>query len=357
MNNSFWKSLPRPIIGLSPMDGVTDHPFRHITKKYSNPDLIYTEFTNVEGLCHGAEKLLNEFIFDETQRPVIAQIYGKTPRFFRQVAVLACELGFDGIDINMGCPSKNVTSHGSGAGLIRTPKLAQDIIKATQQGVRDWAEGKKSRDCQDIEEIIWKKVEALNKLLPKKYQELREIPVSVKTRVGFDSKIVDQWIPTLLEMNLPAIAIHGRTLQQGYSGLADWEEIGKAVDLAKNTDTLILGNGDIDSLVNAKKKIKTYGVDGVLIGRAAFGDPVVFDPAKNDSSSVTQKAEIALEHARLYEKTFSHHPKYRFLPMRKHLGWYIKDFPDAKKVRVELMQTQSSQEVEKVLNKYKLLSI
>ena len=114
-STNFWQTLELPIIGLSPMDGVTDQPFRHIQKKYGNPPVVYTEFTSTEGVCHGAEQLLSDFLYDETQRPIIAQIYGTTPEFFRQTTILLCELGFDGIDINMGCPAKNVAHSGAGA--------------------------------------------------------------------------------------------------------------------------------------------------------------------------------------------------------------------------------------------------
>ena len=148
--NSFWDTLATPIIGLSPMDGLTDHPFRHIQKKYGNPTIMYTEFTSVEGVCHGATQLLKDFLFDETQRPLIAQIYGTTPSYFRQTAILLCQLGFDGIDINMGCPVKNVAHSGAGAALIKTPRLAQEIIAATKQGVINWQNGMREKDCPDL---------------------------------------------------------------------------------------------------------------------------------------------------------------------------------------------------------------
>lgn len=350
--NTFWDTLPAKILGLSPMDGVTDQPYRHIQKKYGKPNLIYTEFTSVEGVCHGATQLLKDFLYDESQRPIIGQIYGTTPEFFRETATLLCQLGFDGIDINMGCPAKNVAHSGAGAALILTPKLAQEIIKETLAGIEDWKNGKKASDCKHINQAISDEVEKRHSNLPELFKNPRSIPVSVKTRVGYDAPIVEEWLPILLEMNPKAIAIHGRTLKQQYSGLANWDEIGKAVEIAKNTSTKILGNGDIDSYQNALEKIETYNLSGVLIGRASFGNPYIFLPTPPDSPTIF---EIALEHCRIYEETYSKREKYSFMPMRKHLGWYVRSIPQAREIRSELFQTESTIEVEKIFKKYALV--
>src|SRR3972149_8194050 len=149
-HSGFWHELSRPIIGLSPMDGVTDHPYRHIQKKYGRPDVVYTEFATVEGFCRGVEKVLDDFLFNEEQRPIVAQIYGTSPQLFREAATALCQMGFDGIDINMGCPAKSVAHSGAGAALILTPKLAQEILKATKAGVGGWQNGKNVRDFCNI---------------------------------------------------------------------------------------------------------------------------------------------------------------------------------------------------------------
>ena len=356
-NNStnFWHQLKKPIIGIAPMDGVTDQPYRHIQKKYGNPDVVYTEFTNVEGVCHGASKLLKDFLYDETQRPIVAQIYGKTPEYFRQVSIILSQLGFDGIDINMGCPAKSVDQSGSGAALIKTPKLAQEIILAAKQGVKDYFNGQRANDCSDISDEIAKEVERRQKLLPNKYQPSRNIPVSIKTRIGYSTPIVEKWIPTLLETKPALIALHGRTLKQQYSGKTNWDKIKKATEICHKANTLILGNGDILNLKDAYEKINKYNVDGVLIGRASFGNPFIF--LKNEVRNNQNKNlfEIALEHAYLFEAVYSNDPRYHFMPMRKHLGWYIKKFPSARDIRVELFKTNNPKEVEFVLKKYKLI--
>ena len=154
MNRGFWDKLKYPIIGLAPMDGVTDAPFRYIACKYGNPDLIVTEFTSVEGICHGATKNLRAFIFDRSERPICAQLFGSTPDAFYNAAFVVCELGFDGIDINMGCPAGNIASKGAGAALIKTPKLAQQIILRTKEAAKDWYEGKKIKDTHLPESTI-----------------------------------------------------------------------------------------------------------------------------------------------------------------------------------------------------------
>jgi nifR3 family TIM-barrel protein len=334
------------------MDGLTDHPFRHIQKKYGNPSVVYTEFTSVEGVCHGATQLLKDFLFDETQRPAIAQIYGTTPKFFRQTALLLCELGFDGIDINMGCPAKNVAHSGAGAALIRTPKLAQEIIRETKAGVVDWQNGKTAADCPDITEEIARVIQTRHALLPERYQNKRPIPVSVKTRIGYDTPAVLEWIPTLLELEPAAIALHGRTLQQQYSGLANWDEIGKAAELIHTTHTRIVGNGDVSSYTDALEKVATYATDGVLIGRAALGNPFVFMETPNLAINIF---EIAAEHARLFEATFGQDLRYNFLPMRKHLAWYVKGIPNAVEIRTKLVMSSSAAEVGEILATHGLI--
>lgn len=344
--DSFWHQLEKPIVALAPMDGVTDQPYRYIQKKYGSSPVVYTEFTSVEGVCHGADRLLKDFLYDETQRPVVAQVYGTTPDFFRQTATLLCELGFDGIDINMGCPAKNVAHSGAGAALIKTPKLAQEIVKATKAGIEDWLNGKTTKDCADIVPKIIREVEKRHQALPAAYQQKRQLPVTVKTRVGFDKPVVESWMPALLEVEPVVIAIHGRTLKQHYSGLASWEEIAKAAAIVKQTDTLIIGNGDTENYAHAAERCKTYGVDGVLLGRATFGNPYAL--RKQTTAADPSLFAIALEHAYLFEKVYSHDERYNFLPMRKHLGWYVKGIPNAAEIRKQLFASQSAAAVEKI---------
>lgn len=342
------------------MSGVTDHAFRHIQKKHGNPMLLFTEFTSVDGLCAGASALLKDFLYDESQRPIIAQVYGRQPQNFYQTAILLCQLGFDGIDINMGCPSKNIANAGAGAGLIRTPIVAQEVVRATRRGVQDWLNGATVRDCKDIPVAFIQEIEARHHALPLEYQQRRAIPISVKTRIGYEHSQIDEWIPQLLETEPAAITLHGRTLTQGYTGDSNWEAIAAAAEIIHTTPTLILGNGDLGSLEDAYQRIDSYGVDGALIGRASYGNPYVFRdlfrdeelgssteqstqeapiPAKTFEEERYEILNIALEHAYLYEASFSHLDRYNFLPMRKHLGWYVRHLPGASHLRRTLTQT------------------
>jgi tRNA-dihydrouridine synthase B len=349
---NFWKQIKKPILALSPMDGLTDQPFRYIQKKYGAPAVMYTEFTSVEGVCHGATQLLKDFLYDETQRPIIAQIYGTTPEYFRQTALILCELGFDGIDINMGCPAKNVAHSGAGAALIKTPQLAQEIIAVTKQGVIDWQNGMTVAECPDITQKIEHEVKRRHDLLPAKYQEKRTVPVSVKTRIGYDEPVIEEWIPTLLEMEPTTIAIHGRTLKQQYGGSASWENIGKAAAIIKKTETIALGNGDVQTHAMALDYVSTYGVDGVLLGRASLGNPYVFLPESPAGPNIFQ---IAVEHSELFEQIYKDEEKYSFMPMRKHLAWYVKAIPNATDIRIQLVQATNAAQVREIFQKYQLI--
>jgi tRNA-dihydrouridine synthase len=353
------------ILALAPMDGVSDFPFRFINKKYGQMDLIFTEFVSVEGVCHShSTQILNHFDFDETQRPLVAQIFGRTPVYFKQVAVLLCELGVDGIDINMGCPSSTVSGHGYGAGLIQTPLLVQEIIRAVQGGIQDWSQGLKLQDCPDISpkmqaSILAKKEKfaLVNAGVTANRQKLPT--VSIKTRIGYAREEIASWLPYLLEMRPAAIALHGRTFKQGYSGKADWSAIGRAATLTKSTDPSIifLGNGDVTDYEQAQDKVLQYGVDGVLIGRASFGRPFIFLPPAKRQQFLAEKNifQIALEHAQLYEATYAKDEKYSFSPMRKHLAWYTKGVDEAATIRAELVRTNNALEVAQILQKYHLI--
>lgn len=235
MIQGFWKELSKPIVGLSPMDGVTDAAFRYIVDKYGKPDILFTEFTSAEGLERGAVSLLNAFVYHQTQTPTVAQIFGANPKSFYTAAFIISELGFDGIDINMGCPDKNVAKHGGGAGLILDPKRAQEIIIETKKGVTDWSEGRTMEDIHMHSNIMrWiKDYQKAHNIIPTR----RILPISVKTRIGYDKVVTEDWIKSLLEVEPVNISIHGRTLKQLYSGKADWEEIGKAAEIIKKTAT------------------------------------------------------------------------------------------------------------------------
>lgn len=344
MHKGFWQDLKLPILGLSPMDGVTDVAFRAMVNRHGPSDLMITEFVSVEGMNVGdPEKVFIPFWYEKRLRPIVAQVFGSTPEAFYQAAIMVSHMGFDGIDINMGCPAKNISARGAGAGLIRTPDLAQEIIRAVQRGTEDYANGKTIDDLHipnRTKEYLWKHYPNSIHSDP--------LPVSVKTRIGYDEIVIEQWIETLLACEPANISIHGRTLMQMYSGMADWEAIKRGAHIIHQTNTTVLGNGDIKDLTSAKEKIAIYGVDGVLVGRACFGNPWLF---AEHIPSMKERLQAAIEHARLYEQWFGTE---FFHPMRKHLSWYIHGFDHAKDLRLALIKTNNAQEVHDIIQQYML---
>jgi len=355
---SFWHHIPKPIIGLSPMDGVTDPAFRFIVARYGKPDVQVTEFVNVDEVCYGGDSAWQQLQYAEIERPVVAQIYGADPDKIYQVAQVVCELGFDGVDINMGCPSKNVSARGCGAALIRNPPLAREIIRAVHVGVRDWA-ARHRIESIGLRPKVVERVLALTSVHDGS-RPRKPVPVSIKTRLGYDAVIIEDWVSVLLEEKLDAISIHGRTLAQMYRGHADWGAIARAAKLIRETSTLALGNGDVESLQDLITRVKETQVHGVLIGRGALGNPWIFRAKEWAKAQVNRLAcaapvceislperfQVALEHARYFE-SLGGAP--RFAAMRKHLGWYCTGFFKAAEVRSQMFRATSSQDVERIL--------
>jgi len=364
---NFWQTLPRPVIGLSPMDGVTDASFRAIVAQQGKPDVTFTEFTHVHDICRGPEVCLEPLIYSEMERPMVAQLYGNDPELFYQAAHAVCELGFDGLDVNMGCPSKSVAASGSGAGLIRTPELARAILQAAKRGIEDWAGGR------TLEQVGFTqaRVVAFQRLNQQRGGEnrtiRRKIPLSVKTRIGYDSVTVEAWIEQLMQEQPALISLHGRTLRQMYRGVADWSAIARAAVVMKGSGTLLFGNGDIHSLQDAIVRVRETGVDGVLVGRAVLGAPWFFRSKERvrelvcgtDGSGVELQTEVValdqrfavlLDHGRQFQALCG---QKRFYRMRKHLGWYCKGFPHAAALRSRMVQVSSFSELEAVLDDYR----
>jgi tRNA-dihydrouridine synthase len=362
---SFWPLLPRPIFGLSPMDGVTDASFRAIIAQQGKADVTFTEFTHVHDVCRGPEFLLETLIYSESERPMVAQLYGKDPDLFYQATHAVCELGFDGVDINMGCPSKNVASSGSGAGLIKTPDLARAIMQATRRGLEDWAAG------QTLEQVGLKppRIAALHRLNQQRGAVApaarRRLPLSVKTRVGYETVAVEPWVEHLLQERPAVISLHGRTLQQMYRGAADWAAIGRAAAVTKGTGTLLFGNGDVQSLEEAVRRVHETGVDGVLVGRAVLGTPWFFRGNEQARArcrgeggegvltvpqvSLDRRFAILVDHARQFQTLLGQPQLHR---MRKHLGWYCKGFPHAAALRARMFRVSSVEDLESVIAEY-----
>ncbi len=321
MVTGFWKELKKPIMALAPMADVTDSVFRKIIAKYGKPDVMWTEFVSCDGLCSkGRDNLLMDLKFDKSERPIVAQFFGSTPKHFYECACLARELGFNGIDINMGCPQKNVVMQGAGIGLIRTPDLAQEVVSETKRGAGG-------------------------------------LPVSIKTRIGDTKNTVSEWLPRLLETEPAAITIHARTRKEMSKVPARWDVIAEAVSIAKTHDlsrskTLIIGNGDVETLEEAEERVRETGVDGVMIGRGIFGNPWLFNREVKEIS-VMERLRVMIEHTELFEKTFYDKKGERWLKnfdiMKKHYKAYIHGFDGAKELRMVCMKAKNTKEVKDII--------
>jgi nifR3 family TIM-barrel protein len=316
MTKGFWENLPRPFFALAPLYDVTDAAFRHVIARHGKPHVFYTEFTSTDGLqSAGRDKLLHHLKFSEIEHPIVAQVFGTNPDKFRDTAKLVKSLGFDGMDINMGCPDKNIIKTGSCAALFKNPKLTQEIILASKEGAG-------------------------------------EMPVSVKIRIG-DTKIDWQpWIAAILEVQPAAIAVHLRTRKEMSAVPAHWELMPEIVKFIQENTTpetrpVIIGNGDVETLAEAREKIAATGCDGVMFGRAIFGNPWLFNETRGAAPDQTEKLEVLLEHVQLYDKTFAGIKPFDI--MKRHFKAYINGFEGAAELRAQLYECKSAAEVVAVI--------
>jgi nifR3 family TIM-barrel protein len=315
MISGFWKKLKKPILALAPMADVTDAAFRRVIAKRGKPDVFWTEFVSADGLCsRGKDKLLPDLWYSEPERPVVAQLFTSQPKNMEHAVKLISKLGFDGIDINMGCPDRSIEKQSAGAALMKNPELARKIILAAMKGA------------------------------PK-------LPVSVKTRIGYNEELIDSWLPYLLKTKPAALTIHLRTRKEMSTVPARWELMPKILKLRDkySAKTLILGNGDVKDVRGAKEKCKKYGCDGVMLGRGIFGNPWLFAKRKTKLTP-KKKIKALLEHIKLFEKLFSGIKN--FGVMKKHYKAYISGFEGAKELRVELMLTKNAKEAVNILKMY-----
>lgn len=294
------------------MEQVTDAAYRYIIAKYGKPDLMYTEFTSADGLCsEGRPRLLPDLWYHNDQRPIFCQLFGRRPETLRQAAEFVATLGFDGIDINMGCPEKNVVRSGAGAGLIQNPELAKDCLRALQDGAPN-------------------------------------LPITVKTRIGYgpyDREILIEWVNHLLEVEPAVITLHLRTKKEMSKVPAKWSEAEVAVGVRneKGSKSLIFGNGDVRDCNHARELAEQTGVDGIMLGRAIYGNPWLFSKTtKRDELSITQRLHVMLEHGCLYERLYAGTRK--FVVMRKHFAEYVTGMPNAAELRRRLVHTDSATE-------------
>ncbi len=349
-----WKSLDYPIILCPPMDGITDMAYRDLVAEQGGSSALYCEFINVLGVIYENPKTLLELAYSEKQRPIIAQLFGNDPENFYKASKSIVKLGFDAIDINMGCPAHKVAAKGGGCALMGDTCNAGKIVEMTVKGANE----------------AWK--ELGNK---------GEYEITCKMRLGVnDKETVYTHGMAMVEAGAKCIAIHGRTLKQMYTGEADWTPI-KHFKTLVGDRVRVFGSGDAKSLYEAFVRLATTGVDGVMIGRGSFGNPWVFNKERveymkdelkkigwpkpiDDINSIPNLAEIK-------EKLDNYTPAFEdlkklvikhselmlddkggkgMIQMRKHLGWYFGGFDGAKQLRADLVRVNTIDEMRKILD-------
>lgn len=324
--SNFWDEIQKPIFALAPMEDVTDTSFREIVARLADPkylSILYTEFTSVDGMNHPVGKIRvgERLIVSESERQLlkqkniklIVQIWGKKPELFHKIATeITSEYDFDGLDINMGCPVKNVVKNGCCSALINEPRLAKEIVLATK--------------------------------------EATHLPVSVKTRTGIKTHDTESWIANLLETKPAAIILHGRTQKQQSDGLADWEEIAKGARMRDqiNPETKFLGNGDVMSVAQGEELCQKYQLDGIMVGRGIFHNPWFFNPSYT-SPSKNEKLQQLLLHTQLFEKSWGNQKNINIL--NRFYKIYTNDFPGAAKLRADLMEAKTFEEVYRIVHR------
>lgn len=327
MEKGFWAKLKKPIMALAPMANVTDVAFRRVIAKYGKPDVMWTEFVSADGLMSaGRKKLLVDLAYAETERPIVAQLFSGNPEKMFAAGKLVKELGFDGLDINMGCPDRSIEKSGAGAALIKNPLRAREVLRAAQEGAAG-------------------------------------IPVSIKTRLGYNRDNLEEWLPELLAEKPAAITLHARTRKEMSKVPAQWDRVRRAVDIRneRGSETLILGNGDVMTVAEAKKKAEETGADGVMLGRAIFGNPWLFVGKERDDllvmkgadrkkPSIRLKLQVLVEHVKLFDDLLGRDKN--FAIMKKHFKAYVEGFDGAKELRVKLMEAKEAEQVVTLIESY-----
>lgn len=315
---SFWKRLTRPFFVLAPMADVTDPAYRKLIAEIAPPDVAWTEFVSADGLYHTREMkkmpdeenpLVRDLGYSEKERPILAQIFGSNPETIRYAAKLAAELGFDGVDINMGCPDRSIEKQGAGAAMMKTPEKAREVIRAAKEA---------------------------------------GLPVSVKTRIGYNAEVMDEWLPALLSEDIAALTVHLRTRKEMSAVPAHWDLMPRAVEIRDRVSpgTPIIGNGDVKDLDDARKKAEETGADGVMLGRGIFGNPWLFAGRKHEDTPPAERLAALVTLARYFEEL---RPRKSFHILKKHIKAFATGFDGAAELRAKLMETESADELARVV--------
>ncbi|MEO6536538.1 MAG: tRNA-dihydrouridine synthase [Candidatus Paceibacterota bacterium] len=311
---SFWKKLAKPLFVLAPMADVTDPAYRRLIAETGAPSVTWTEFVSADGLYHTREKkgmkdeenpLVRDLLFTPGEHPIVAQLFSSHPDMMEYAAKLCAERGFDGVDINMGCPDKSIEKQGCGAAMIKHPDVAVEIIRAAKKS---------------------------------------GLPVSVKTRIGYNAEDIDGWLPVLLKEDIEVLTVHLRTRKEMSKTAAHWELMPRIVALRNELapGTLIIGNGDVSDMNDAKQKILETGCDGVMFGRAIFGNPWLFTEREAEDIAAAERLTALATLARYFNDM---KPAKSFHILKKHIKAFIVGFDGAPELRTALMDTSSVEEL------------
>ncbi|OEK64230.1 tRNA-dihydrouridine synthase [Staphylococcus equorum] len=316
MKENFWRELPRPFFVLAPMEDVTDVVFRHVVSEAGRPDVFFTEFTNTESFCHpeGVHSVRGRLTFTEDEQPIVAHIWGDKPDHFREMSIGMAEMGFKGIDLNMGCPVPNVATKGKGSGLIQRPETAAEIIQAAKAG---------------------------------------GLPVSVKTRLGYsDIDEWREWLTHVFEQDIANLSIHLRTRKEMSKVDAHWELIGEIKKVRDEIapETLLTINGDIPDRKTGLELAEKYGIDGVMIGRGIFQNPHAFEKEPREHTSEELLGLLRL-HLDLFDK-YTKEETRQFKPLRRFFKVYVRGIKGASELRHQLMSTSTTDEVRTLLDEF-----
>jgi len=320
----FWKNLKKPFFAMAPMKDVTDWAFRALVAKRGAPNVFWTEFISADGLYHTREikkisddenPLMRDLRFSDDEHPIVAQIFSSKPEMISYATKLVAQLGFEGVDLNMGCPDRSIEKQGAGAALIKNPALAVELIRAAK--------------------------------------EVSGLPVSVKTRVGYHKETLDEWLPVILEEAPAAITLHLRTRKELSLVPANWKLMKKAVEIRKrvNPNVLLIGNGDVESMAEGERLATETCCDGIMIGRAAFGNPWIFAGRKSDDTPLAEKLTALVELAQNFEKIS---PPKNFSILKKHIKAFVTGFSGAAALRAKLMESNSTTDLERILRRNSL---
>lgn len=316
MKENFWSELPRPFFILAPMEDVTDIVFRHVVSEAARPDVFYTEFTNTESFCHpeGIHSVRGRLTFSEDEQPIVAHIWGDKPDHFREMSIGMAEMGFKGIDLNMGCPVANVAGKGKGSGLILRPERAAEIIQAAKAG---------------------------------------GLPVSVKTRLGYyDIEEWRDWLKHVFEQDIANLSIHLRTRKEMSKVDAHWELIEAIKNLRDEIapNTLLTINGDIPDRKTGLELAEKYGIDGVMIGRGIFNNPFAFEKEPREHTS-KELLDLLRLHLTLFDKYATSETR-QFKSLRRFFKIYVRSMRGASELRHQLMSTETTDEVRALLDEF-----